>query len=293
METIFTFIDKILPLLSTLLGAYITYYVTVSSKKNEIKVNAQTKARDDYWIPCSMAITNLQNKIAELAPKTNTYISFYGDNSCEAEVSELLKYLQADKRIYFYERTRNILGLLAENIQTYENMIDMDVQEIVKVFRKQYFTMLETFPIYQINNCQDCSISTKKSLTQDIKKALLDKKQMDWMGQVTTVHFFRGTSPYADFFSAEMTHSSYDFYYEIWYQIKEYGESKNSFGLYPEQELGLEVLDFEYKNIDKFTTTLNQEILNKNYQSEYTQIFETLSLLQEEILSNIDSATFL
>ena len=60
-------------------------------KKNEIKVNAQTKARDDYWIPCSMAITNLQNKIAELAPKTNTYISFYGDNSCEAEVSELLK----------------------------------------------------------------------------------------------------------------------------------------------------------------------------------------------------------
>ena len=63
MDNFFAFMDKILPLLSTLLGAFITYYVTVLSKKNEIKVNAQTKARDEYWIPCSMAISNLQKKI--------------------------------------------------------------------------------------------------------------------------------------------------------------------------------------------------------------------------------------
>ena len=42
MDNLFQFLDKILPLISTLLGAYITYFVTVSSKKSELKVNAQT-----------------------------------------------------------------------------------------------------------------------------------------------------------------------------------------------------------------------------------------------------------
>lgn len=51
MENLYALIDKILPMLSTILGAYITYYVTVSSKKNEAKVNAQIRARDEYWIP--------------------------------------------------------------------------------------------------------------------------------------------------------------------------------------------------------------------------------------------------
>ena len=50
MDNLFQFLDKILPLISTLLGAYITYFVTVSSKKSELKVNAQTKARDEYWL---------------------------------------------------------------------------------------------------------------------------------------------------------------------------------------------------------------------------------------------------
>lgn len=61
MDNLFQFLDKILPLISTLLGAYITYFVTVWVK-SELKVNAQTKARDEYWIPCSIAISNLQKK---------------------------------------------------------------------------------------------------------------------------------------------------------------------------------------------------------------------------------------
>ena len=112
MDNIFTFMDKILPLLSTLLGAFITYYVTVLSKKNEIKVNAQTKARDEYWIPCSMAISNLQKKITELSKDESYYVTFQGENSCELETVELLEYLRADKRVFFYERARNILSLL-------------------------------------------------------------------------------------------------------------------------------------------------------------------------------------
>lgn len=101
MDNLFQFLDKILPLISTLLGAYITYFVTVSSKKSELKVNAQTKARDEYWIPCSIAISNLQKKIVELTKKENCYVTFQGENSCEQELQELLKYLQADKRITF------------------------------------------------------------------------------------------------------------------------------------------------------------------------------------------------
>ena len=38
---------------------------------------------------------------------------------------------------------------------------------------------------------------------------------------------------------------------------------------------------------------LNQAIKTKDYQAEYTKIFETLSLLQSEILNNIDKATIL
>ena len=96
MDNLFQFLDKILPLISTLLGAYITYFVTVSSKKSELKVNAKTKARDEYWIPCSIAISNLQKKIVELTKKENCYVTFQGENSCEQELQELLKYLQAD-----------------------------------------------------------------------------------------------------------------------------------------------------------------------------------------------------
>ena len=76
MDNLFQFLDKILPLISTLLGAYITYFVTVSSKKSELKVNAQTKARDEYCIPCSIAISNLQKKIVELTKKKIVMLPF-------------------------------------------------------------------------------------------------------------------------------------------------------------------------------------------------------------------------
>lgn len=112
MESFFTLIDKILPLLSTLLGAYITYYVTVSSKKSELKVAAQTKARDEYWIPCSVAITTLQEKIIELTKDETCYVSFQGTDSCELETSNLLEYFRADKRLIMgYHLRIEIMGI--------------------------------------------------------------------------------------------------------------------------------------------------------------------------------------
>lgn len=293
MENFFTFLDKILPLLSTLLGAYITYYVTVSSKKSELKVTAKTKARDEYWIPCSIAIENLQRRIAELTKNENSLVSFVGEDSCELEASELLKYLQADKRIYFYERTRNMLGLLSDNIQSYENAINDDVQSIIKFFRKQYYNLLEDFSVYKYNNCTDCGISIKKTFPQEIKTALLTHKNIVWFGQVSNVDFMRGDYSVSDTISTDMSYSSEDFYFDVWLQIKEYGRERSSFGLSPEQELGLDVLDYEYNNINKIIPLLNEKAQSKEYQNEYTKIFETLSLLQTEILKNIDEATIL
>lgn len=273
---------------------YITYYVTVSSKKNEIKISSQTRARDEYWIPCSIAITNLQNKVTELIKDDTCLVSFYGNNSCEKEAEELLKYFQADKRIYFYERTRNIIGLLSENIYSYENAVNNDVQFIIKDFRTRYYTMLEDFSIYKINDCQDCAISIKKSLSQEIKDALLTHSRIDWMGQITNISFYKKDDiPFGSSFSADMSYSSDDFYHDVWYRIREYGNKQDSFGLSSEQELALEVLDFEYENIDNIGNELNQTIATKDYQSLYTKIFETLSLLQEEILKDIDKATIL
>lgn len=293
MENIFKLIDKILPMLSTLLGAYITYYVTISSKNNEIKVNSQARARDEYWIPCSVAIENLNVKITELTKDATHLVSFNGVNSCEFETSELLKYLQADKRIYFYERTRNILYLLSESIQYYEKAIDSDVQSLVIDFKKHYYSMLKEFSVYKINNCHDCIISTKKTLPQDIKNALLTNNRMDWMGQVISIYFFKGDTLFKESFSADMSYYYDDFYYDVWYRIRECGERQSNFDLSNEQELGLDILDFEYKNIDKFGDILNQTIATKNYKSKYTKIFETLSLLHETILSNIDETTIL
>ena len=293
MDNFFTFLDKILPLLSTLLGAFITYYITVLSKKNEIKVNAQTKARDDYWIPCSMAISTLQKKIAELSKDESYYVAFQGENSCELEAAELLKYLQADKRVFFYERTRNIISILEKNIQDYENAVDSDVQSLINDFRKNYYAMLHNFSVYINNNCTDCAITIKKTLPQEIKAALLAHKSIVWYGQVVNVDFIRGDYDVSNTFSTNMSYFSDDFYFDVWYQIKEGYKQRNELGLDPEQQLGLDVLDFEDENISKFTDVLNQSIKTKNYQTEYSKIFETLSLLQSEILSNIDKATIL
>lgn len=291
MNNLFQFLDKILPLISTLLGSYITYFVTVSNKKSELKVSAQTKARDEYWIPCSIAISNLQEKIIELTKKENCYVTFQGENSCEQELHELLKYLQADKRIYFYERTRNILTLLSVNIEIYERAINDDVQSILNIFRKQYYAMIKEFPVYKNNNCTDCGIAIKTTFSQEIKEAILTQKSIIWFGQVYDVDFVSGN--YSNTFSTDMTYGSEDFYFEVWLQIKEYGRHRKEFNLSPEQELGLDVLDYEYANFRNFTGPLVEFIKSTNYQDKYTAIFETLSLLQDEIFRNIDDVTIL
>jgi len=205
----------------------------------------------------------------------------------------LLKYLQADKRIFFYERTRNILNLLEKNIQDYENAVNNDVQSLIKDFHKYYYTMLHNFSVYTNNNCTDCVIITQKTLPQEIKSALLTHKGIVWYGQAVNVNFIRGNYELSNTFSTDMSYFSEDFYYDVWYQIKKGYKQRDEFHLNPEQPLGLDVLDFENENFSKFANILNHSIKTKSYQTEYTKIFETLDLLQSEILNNIDEVTIL
>ena len=293
MEHIYVLIDKILPLLSTLLGASITYYVTALSKKDEIKINAQIEARDKYWVPCALAISNLQNKITEQTQSTDCYISFQGDNSCQAEVAELLKYLQADKRIFFYKKTRNLLMLLEKNIQDYETAIENDVQNLIDKYRKCYYTMIQEFSVYKNNHCTDCAIYIKRELPQELKKALLSHKCIVWYGQIVNIDFIRDIDNPSNSFSTNMSYSDEDFFFDVWYQIKEGYKHREKFGLEPEQELGLDVLDYEAKHFSKYANELNNILRDTDYQQQYTEIFKTLNLLQIELFKNIDKTIIL
>lgn len=291
MNNVFKLLDKTLPLISTLLGAWITYFITVLSKRNEFKLKAQTKARDDCWIPCSIAITNLQKKIVELTNKGNTYVSFSGIDSCERELNEVLKFLQADKRIYFYERTRSILALLNDRIETYEKSVNDDVQSILDIYQKQYYSMISEFPSYKINNCNDCFIATRSNFYQRVKEGLLTGKNITWFGQVSHIEFIRD---YHILIDSEMSYGSEeDIYYDVWLEIEQCGRTRAEFGLSTQQEFTLDILDYEYENFGRFINPLVEFVEGVNYQKEYTDIFDTLSCLQDEVLKNIDDVTIL
>ena len=90
-----------------------------------------------------------------------------------------------------------------------------------------------------------------------------------------------------------MSYENEDFYFDVWYQINEGYKNRQDFYLEPEQELGLDVLDYEYEHFSEYANELNQTISTKEYQKSYTQIFETLDLLQTEILNNIDQTIIL
>lgn len=296
MDNLFTLLDKLLPLLSTFLGAYITYYVTISSKKKEIQVNTKIKARDEYWIPLCKDLEKLLLKIQELTEHEGDLISFYGDDSCENESLPLLNYLQPENRNYFYPRTRNILALCNKTIQVYENTINSNINLIKEEFRKLYYQMLENFSVYKINNCIDCGISFRKDFDDDIKKALLSNKRIDWMGRVKSVSFFREGEPsFLGSFSANMySIDDLDFYSEIWLPIHENEIAKEVFGLNDEQNLGLSVLDYEYEHIDvEVGEKLDAFIQSISIQEYYISIIDALNLLHNEILKNIDESTIL
>lgn len=49
--------------------------------------------------------------------------------------------------------------------------------------------MIESFPMYKINNCIDYAITTKKSLFEEIKTVLLTHRQIIWYGQIAHIVF--------------------------------------------------------------------------------------------------------
>lgn len=294
-NNIFNFVDKILPLVSTMLGAFITYYVTIFSKKNEMKISMKIEARDSYWIPCVLALEKLEEKIAELKGNENNYVSFYGKNSCETQMRQLLNYCKADKRIFFNKKTRKILDELQDSVDTYENTLDNNCHSLLQKFEIWYNELLCSSDLYIQNKCIDCNITFKKDLYKEIRLALLTRnKKIMWRGQVTNVVFIIDADS-GNVLMADMTCYFGDLYNDVWCPIKVGNQKIEEFEetLTPENKLGLNVLDYEGERINEFEKNVNEKIKNINYEYEYKKILGKLKLLKREILKDIDSITML
>ena len=154
--------------------------------------------------------------------------------------------------------------------------------------------MIKDSSIYKRNFCDNCNISVKKSFREEIKKALLRHNKINWYGQVEEVLFIREeSSDDSTIFWADMRCSYGDFYYDVWCPIKENYDVREDFSFTLEQEIALEVLDYEYDNIILYIKDIEKYMKDIKYNKLYGVIFEKLSLLEEEILENIDSATII
>lgn len=90
-----------------------------------------------------------------------------------------------------------------------------------------------------------------------------------------------------------MSYGSEDIYYDVWLEIEWYGRKIAEFRLSPQQEFALDILDYEYENFGQFIDSLVEFIKGVNYQKEYTDIFDTLSCLQDNVLKIIGDVTIL
>lgn len=182
---------------------------------------------------------------------------------------------------------------MGKNIQDYETAIENDVQNLIDKYRKCYYTMIQEFSVYKNNHCTDCAIYIKRELPQELKKALLSHKCIVWYGQIVNIDFIRDIDNPSNSFSTNMSYSDEDFFFDVWYQIKEGYKHREEFGLEPEQEMGLDVLDYEAKHFSKYANELNNILRDTDYQQQYTEIFKTLNLLQIELFKNIDKTIIL
>ena len=158
-----------------------------------------------------------------------------------------------------YESVRNALTLLNGKIQIYEKV-------------------------------SECFITTELNFYQSIKMGLLIGKNIIWLGQVYHIEFNRDDYNLID---TEMSYGSEDIYYDVWLEIEWYGRKIAEFRLFPQQEFALDILDYEYENFGQFIDSLVEFIKGVNYQKEYTEIFDTLSCLQDNVPKIIDDVTIL
>lgn len=122
------------------------------------------------------------------------------------------------------------------------------------------------------------------------KKGLLIGKNIIWLGQAYHIEFNRDDYNLID---TEMSYGSEDIYYDVWLEIEWYRRKIAEFRLSPQQKFALDILDYEYENFGQFIDSLVEFIKGVNYQKEYTDIFDTLSCLQDKVLKIIDDVTIL
>lgn len=294
MENFWTLLDKILPLLSTLLGAGITYFVTVLSKKRDLRDQTRTKARDEYWVPLCRDTESLQRLIQMFTKKDGDMISFFDIESCAEQLQSIKAYQDPGVRSNFFQLTRGMIDTFLSNIQEYENELEDSTKIITDNFTKLYEIMLESSNIFQRNACKNSSVILKKEFTNDVKEYLLTGSNIYLMGNVKTVYFYR--EDFFDYFDARLyTYDDrIDFCNDIWGEIHDYGKSPEDFNLAEEEKLGLEILDYECENINRsIGNKIFEGIDKEKLQTKYLTVIESLSQLHDELIKNIDEHTVL
>ena len=294
MEKFWTLLDKILPLLSTLLGAGITYFVTVLSKKRDIRDQTRTKARDEYWVPLCRDTESLQCLIQNFTKKDGDMISFFDIENCTEQLQSIKAYQDPGVRSNFFDLTRGILDDFLNNVQEYEKELDDSIKKISDDFTDLYEGMLKCSHIFQRNGCVSSAILLKKEFADEVKEYLLIGKKLYLMGNVKDIWFYR--NDFWDSFNAKLSmyDDETDFCTDVWCAIHDLGRKPEDFNLTEEQKLGLEILDYEYEKIDEsIGEKIFEGVDQDGLRAKYLTVIESLNQLHDELIKNIDEHTIL
>lgn len=283
------FIKEITPLLSALFGGFITYFVTVMSKNNELSLKEKIDARDKVWIPLCDTLEKLFEDIQNNTYDVGDLVSFsYGD-SYKNEVTELFKYLKAKNRIFLYERTRNLLHQCKILITEYENEIEKAINSLEIEFRQSYSKMMEKHPLFINNNCMYCLMSTSKEFKTMLRKSILNSKDINCFGIVTSLTFIINDD-FENYKKINITLDK-DFYHNIWSALNSGYVSESDLDITDDISLSISVAEFEEENIENVNRIINAKIKDYNFTDMYRNIIEALTELQTEIYRSIDGIT--
>lgn len=294
MENFWTLLDKILPLLSTLLGAGITYFVTVLSKKRDVRDQTRTKARDEYWVPLCRDTESLQRLIQKSTKNDGDMISFFENESCNEKLELIRAYQDPGIRSNFFSLTRGMLDDFLNSVQDYEKELENSTKKIADNFTGLYKTMLEKSQIFKNNACVSSEIFLKREFFDAVKAYMLTGSKVYLMGNVKSVWFYRNDCWDSFTASLSMRDDNVDFLTDVWCAVHDLGRKVEEFHLTEEQELGLEILEYENENIDEYIEGKIYEGVDKEkFQEKYLTVIETLTQLHDELIKNIDEHTIL
>lgn len=283
------FIKAITPLLSVMIGGFITYFVTALSKNNELSLKAKIDARDRVWIPLCITLENVFDNIQNETKDIGDFVAFSNDGAFKNEVTELFKYLKAENRLLLCKRTRSILEDCQLLINNYENEIEKHVKNTEFRFRQLYSEMMEKHPIYIKNHCMDLRIATSKELKNKIRKCIISSYEIKCFGMVTSLTFVINDDE-ENYRTIDVSLSE-KFYHDIWSPLQSGYVGEDELDITHDDDLSIEVADFEDEHIYNIDRKINALAKACSLCDMYNCIFENLTELRKEVYKNIDSIT--